>query len=270
MIVPVHRSLLLAYLLGSQVALLSQVHQEPKVTSPVNVPAARHEAGVSLYLSNVPISEALSVYEGLTGLKILPNAEVGQVRVSIVSGRELTKEIAIQFIEKSLLFNGYALLPTEAETIKLLAVDEATKVVVSRENIEKLSLRTETASQSEGSVELNFPETPISNILLFYEDLTGLLIIREAGVEQTLISVVGKGELTRGEAIKLIEKNFLLNGYFFAPAGTGMVKLLTERRISETKTTQQVLPQGDATETPAIPRRRQLISTPSSQPTPQQ
>ncbi|GEP42905.1 secretin N-terminal domain-containing protein [Brevifollis gellanilyticus] len=90
---------------------------------------------------------------------------------------------------------------------------------------EKKAINVDQAITDEG-VELQFPNTPISEILLLYEDLTGLKIIRDANAEQATVSIETTGTLPKERAILFIEKSLLLNGYGFAPAGEGMVKFL--------------------------------------------
>lgn len=90
----------------------------------------------------------------------------------------------------------------------------------------KPAMKPEDAIKEDGGVELQFPNTPLSQILLVYEDLTGLKIIRDANAEQATVSIETTGELPKDKAIMFIEKSLLLNGYSFVPAGEGMVKLL--------------------------------------------
>jgi general secretion pathway protein D len=91
---------------------------------------------------------------------------------------------------------------------------------------ERTAIRPEDAVKPSGGVELQFPNTPLSQILLVYEELTGLKIIRDASIEQATVSIETTGELPKDRAIMFIEKSLLLNGYSFAPAGDGMVKIL--------------------------------------------
>lgn len=91
---------------------------------------------------------------------------------------------------------------------------------------ERTAIRPEEAIKPGGGVELQFPNTPLSQILLVYEDLTGLKIIRDANAESATVSIETTGELPKEKAIAFIEKSLLLNGYSFVPAGDGMVKLL--------------------------------------------
>lgn len=89
------------------------------------------------------------------------------------------------------------------------------------------AMKPEDAIKPSGGVELQFPNTALSQILLVYEDLTGLKIIRDANAEQATVSIETTGELTKEKAIMFIEKSLLLNGYSFVPSGEGMVKLLS-------------------------------------------
>ncbi|MEN3940808.1 secretin N-terminal domain-containing protein [Prosthecobacter sp. SYSU 5D2] len=91
---------------------------------------------------------------------------------------------------------------------------------------ERTAIRPEDAVKPGGGVELQFPNTPLSQILLVYEELTGLKIIRDASIEQATVSIETTGELPKDRAIMFIEKSLLLNGYSFVPAGDGMVKIL--------------------------------------------
>jgi len=90
---------------------------------------------------------------------------------------------------------------------------------------EKKAMNVEDAISDDG-VELQFPNTPVSEILLLYEDLTGLKIIRDANADQATVSIETTGTLPKERAIMFIEKSLLLNGYAFTPAGEGMVKFL--------------------------------------------
>jgi len=90
---------------------------------------------------------------------------------------------------------------------------------------EKKAIEVDDAVSDEG-VELTFPNTPVSEILLLYEELTGMKIIRDANAEQATVSIETTGKLPKDRAIMFIEKSLLLNGYAFAPAGDGMVKFL--------------------------------------------
>lgn len=98
---------------------------------------------------------------------------------------------------------------------------------------ERPAIRPEDAIKPSGGVELQFPNTPLSQILLVYEDLTGLKIIRDAAIEQVTVSIETTGELPKDRAIMFIEKSLLLNGYSFAPAGEGMVKILGEGKKAQ-------------------------------------
>lgn len=247
MIVFLHKLILLAFLLGLQLGLCAQTDQSVK--------GSADEASVSLHFPDTPMSMVLSFYESVAGVKVLRDANAEAVPVSIVSSKELTKDVAIRFIEKSLAINGYILVPSSEGIVKLSASSKARDEILSHKSSPQVVAGAVSSSEA---ITLDFPQTPLSQILLVYEDLTGLLVIREARSDQGVISVVATEELNKAEAIKFIEKRLLENGCSFLPAEDGMVVLLNKNKNSETNAT-SVSP----------PRRRQLISTPPPQP-PQQ
>ncbi len=75
-------------------------------------------------------------------------------------------------------------------------------------------------------VDLQFPNTPLPEILLLYEQLTGKKIIRDIQVEGVSMTIETTGKMPKAEAIEFIEKSLLLNGYGFVPSGERMLKML--------------------------------------------
>jgi len=75
-------------------------------------------------------------------------------------------------------------------------------------------------------IEVSYPNSPLHDVLLDYEEMTGLKVIRDANAEQATVSIETTGKMPKAIAVMFIEKSLLLNGYSFVPAGDGMVKLL--------------------------------------------
>ncbi len=73
---------------------------------------------------------------------------------------------------------------------------------------------------------IQYPNTPLTQILLDYEEWTGLKIIRDANIESVTVTIETTGELPKEQAIRYLEASLLLNGYAFVPAGPGLVKIL--------------------------------------------
>lgn len=76
------------------------------------------------------------------------------------------------------------------------------------------------------SIIIQYPNTPLTQILLDYEEWTGLKIIRDANIEAVTVTIETTGELPKEQAIRYLEASLLLNGYAFVPAGPGLVKIL--------------------------------------------
>ncbi len=73
---------------------------------------------------------------------------------------------------------------------------------------------------------IQYPNTPLPQILLDYEEWTGLKVIRDANIESVTVTIETTGELPKEQAIRYLEASLLLNGYAFVPAGPGFVKIL--------------------------------------------
>ncbi len=85
---------------------------------------------------------------------------------------------------------------------------------------------TENAGNEEEGYSLQFPNTPLPEILLLYEELTGKKLIRDINVEGATITIDTTGKLPKADAIEYIEKSLLLNGYAFVPSGPKMLKVI--------------------------------------------
>lgn len=82
------------------------------------------------------------------------------------------------------------------------------------------------ADVPEESVTINYPNSPASDILSFYEKLTGKVLVRDANLAGALLNIVATQPLPKSQAIRLIEAALLLNGYALVPDGDNRVKVL--------------------------------------------
>lgn len=77
----------------------------------------------NLVLPNSPVDQAVTMYENLTGKRIIRDAALAQgVTVSIMVNTPIKKSEAIHLIEATLLLNGIAFTPGPDNTIKALNV----------------------------------------------------------------------------------------------------------------------------------------------------
>lgn len=83
-----------------------------------------------------------------------------------------------------------------------------------------------TSPPANDRIALQFPNTPIREVLEVYQQLTGKRIIRDPKIEQATVSIETSGELTKADAIIFMEKSLLLAGYAVVPSGENMVKVL--------------------------------------------
>ncbi len=75
---------------------------------------------VSLQFSEAPISFILSEYEKLTGKRVVRDSEIDDAFLSIETNAVMSPAEAAEFIEKSFLLNGYVLVPSGPDTLKII------------------------------------------------------------------------------------------------------------------------------------------------------
>jgi len=80
------------------------------------------KADYKLQWPSFPLDLIVVEYEKLTGKKVIMDINVMGTTMTISTSLPLTKTGAITFIEKSLLLNGYAFVPSGKDTVKLIAI----------------------------------------------------------------------------------------------------------------------------------------------------
>ncbi len=83
---------------------------------------AAEKADYKLQWPSFPLDLIVVEYEKLTGKKVIVDINVMGTTMTISTSLPLTKTGAITFIEKSLLLNGYAFVPSGNDTVKLIAI----------------------------------------------------------------------------------------------------------------------------------------------------
>lgn len=82
------------------------------------------EATVNLQYADAPIPFILGEYEKLTNKKIIRDAAVDDAFLSIETNATMTRAEAAEFIEKSLLLNGFVLIPSGIDTLKVVTEEK--------------------------------------------------------------------------------------------------------------------------------------------------
>lgn len=78
---------------------------------------------VTVQFTNQPLSDVLLEYEFWTDKKIIRDTSADQAIITIDTGGDMPLSDAIEFVEKSLLLNGYSFVPSGPKFLKLLAFD---------------------------------------------------------------------------------------------------------------------------------------------------
>ena len=76
---------------------------------------------VAIQYIDTPLPFILLEYEKLTGKKIIRDATIETASLSIETNGTLSRAEAVRFIEKSLLLNGFVLVPSGDNTLKILS-----------------------------------------------------------------------------------------------------------------------------------------------------
>lgn len=90
---------------------------QPTVTaSSPSVPSDK----IKIQFPHTSIQEVLSLYENLTGKRIIRDSNLTGPELSIMIADPVSKKDAISILESSMLLNGYTLVPSDEKTIKVL------------------------------------------------------------------------------------------------------------------------------------------------------
>ena len=101
-------------------------------TPPTNLGPTRGTAGladshlvddnalIKVNYPNSPVQAIIPFYTQLTGKKMILDSSLQGESLRIIAPKPLTKKEAVYFIEATLLLNGYAVIPVDKDTVKLL------------------------------------------------------------------------------------------------------------------------------------------------------
>jgi type II secretion system protein D len=82
------------------------------------------EDGIRLQLPAAPMTDIIELYQQLTKKRVIRDPKLEDVTVTIETSGTLTREEAIEFVEKSLLLAGYSFVPSGGNMVKLLAAEQ--------------------------------------------------------------------------------------------------------------------------------------------------
>ena len=125
---PTHRAAhvlaLFAGLTGAYLTAQAQI--SPTVDEGANEPGKFTQKTVSdsstikLNFQNVPVQAIIPLYTQITGKKIIQDSALNGEPLRIVAPDPLPVKEAIAYIEATLLLNGYAIIPVDSKTVKLI------------------------------------------------------------------------------------------------------------------------------------------------------
>lgn len=98
----------------------------PTHAQPAGAPSAAREATVDgITFPKTSVFEVLTMYESLTGKRIIRDSNLSGPELSIVVAGPMPKSEAIRILESSLLLSGYSIIPVDERTVKVLGPSRA-------------------------------------------------------------------------------------------------------------------------------------------------
>lgn len=90
--------------------------------SPAQAPAGTvsDSATIRVNFPSTPVQAIIPFYTQITGKKIILDSALQGEPLRIIAPQPLTRREAVAFIEATLLLNGYAIIPVDATTVKLI------------------------------------------------------------------------------------------------------------------------------------------------------
>ncbi|MEI6481734.1 MAG: secretin N-terminal domain-containing protein, partial [Candidatus Saccharibacteria bacterium] len=96
---------------------------KPPLTGKLPTGGPSGESGISVDYPNVPMRIVLEDYQEMTGKRVIRDPHIENATVTIETSGRLSKELAIEFIEKSLLLSGFAFVPSGENMVKVIAFE---------------------------------------------------------------------------------------------------------------------------------------------------
>jgi type II secretion system protein D len=82
------------------------------------------DEGIRLQLPAAQMGDVIELYQQLTKKRVIRDPKLEDATISIETSGTLTREEAIEFVEKSLLLAGYSFVPSGGNMVKLLAAEQ--------------------------------------------------------------------------------------------------------------------------------------------------
>jgi type II secretion system protein D len=98
---------------------VASTNQQPSVAGTTSV-NRQGEEKVSIQFPHTSVSEVLTIYEKLTGKRLIRDSNLQGPELSILVADPIPRNEAVSLIESSLLLNGYTLVPVDSKTVKIL------------------------------------------------------------------------------------------------------------------------------------------------------
>ncbi len=87
-----------------------------------SLPAQEEKRDTLIQLVNNPVADVLATYEQLTGKQVIKEGTLPATTISINVTEPVTRKAAIELIESSLLLNGFVIMPSLNNSVKVISI----------------------------------------------------------------------------------------------------------------------------------------------------
>ncbi len=106
--------------LNSQAQISSTVNESPDEPGQFTQQRVSDSSTIKVNFPNTPVQAIIPFYTQITGKKIILDSALQGEPLRIIAPEPLTRSEAVAFIEATLLLNGYAIIPVDSKTVKLI------------------------------------------------------------------------------------------------------------------------------------------------------
>ncbi len=106
--------------LNAQAQISPTVEAEPNEPGQFTQQTITDSSTIKVNFPNTPVQAIIPFYTQITGKKMILDSALQGEPLRIIAPEPLTRSEAIAFIEATLLLNGYAIIPVDSKTVKLI------------------------------------------------------------------------------------------------------------------------------------------------------
>jgi hypothetical protein len=174
-------------------------------------------------------NQVLDIYQELTGRTVLKSPVLPPAKFTFKSQTVLTRDEAVWLVEAALQLGGIAATRRFDKFAFATALSDAPRVA-------RIKEPPAPANDSKADRYLpgliKFADADVQQVLDIYQHLGDRTVLKDPALPHVKVTVRSQTELTRDEALWLLESALQLGGIRFVPAGDNQVKVISETSLN--------------------------------------